>query len=80
MKPRKVQLKTKPTDLENGKNGHSKQQGLTVIRIYFLISSLILYGFFHIQKTDGRNYCLWCTQHSMVRVIYKENLSLRGTL
>ena len=59
-------------DLENGsvlRAAHSKitveKNGLTLIRIYFLISAIILYGFFHSQNQAGRNYCLWSSQHSM---------------
>ena len=59
-------------DLENGsvlRATHSKitveKNGLTLIRIYFLISAIILYGFFHSQNQAGRNYCLWSSQHSM---------------
>ena len=59
-------------DLENGsvfRATHSKitveKNGLAIIRIYFLITSIILYGVFHSQNPTGRNYCLWSSQHSM---------------
>ena len=59
-------------DLENGsvfRATHSKitveKNGLVIIRIYFLITSIILYGVFHSQNPSGRNYCLWSSQHSM---------------
>ena len=66
MKPRKkVQMKTK--DLENGRPSYKSTDfsDLLFVRIYYLVSSILLFVLYHVQDSKGRNHCLWSVQYSV---------------